>query len=59
MELLCPIDLLKDLLSEFDRSQRYEKLFQQINSNSGLGSYGLKEVIDYLKYNMLLLKLLK
>ena len=29
-----------------------EKLFQEINSNSGLGSYGLKEVIEMLKNNI-------
>jgi peptide chain release factor subunit 1 len=29
-----------------------EKLFQEINTNSGLGSYGLKEVIEMLKSNI-------
>ena len=29
-----------------------EKLFQQINSNTGLGSYGLKEVLEMLKNNI-------
>jgi peptide chain release factor subunit 1 len=29
-----------------------EKLFQEINTNSGLGSYGLKEVIEMLKNNI-------
>ena len=29
-----------------------EKLFQEINTNSGLGSYGLKEVIEMLKKNV-------
>ena len=29
-----------------------EKLFQEINTNTGLGSYGLKEVIEMLKNNI-------
>ena len=29
-----------------------EKLFQQINNNTGLGSYGLKEVLEMLKNNV-------
>jgi len=44
-----------DILSDFrmvEEKKIIEKLFQQINSNSGLGSYGLKEVIDYLKNNI-------
>ena len=29
-----------------------KELFQEINANSGLGSYGLKEVIEMLKNNI-------
>ena len=44
-----------DILSDFrmvEEKKIIEKLFQQINSNSGLGSYGLKEVIEMLKNNI-------
>jgi len=35
-----------------EEKQIVEKLFKQINSNSGLGAYGLNEVINYLKNNV-------
>ena len=41
-----------DILSNFrmvEEKKIIEKLFQEINTNSGLGSYGLKEVIEMLK----------
>ena len=40
-----------DILSDFrlvEEKQIVEKLFQQINSNSGLGVYGLDDIINYL-----------
>jgi len=46
-----------DILSDFrmvEEKQIIEKLFQQINSHSGLGAYGLKEVIELLKNNVVL-----
>ena len=40
-------------ISEWSRRKKIiEKLFQEINTNSGLGSYGLKEVIEMLKNNI-------
>ena len=44
-----------DILSNFrmvEEKKIIEKLFQEINSNTGLGSYGLKEVIEMLKKNI-------
>ena len=44
-----------DILSDFrlvEEKQIIEKLFQQINSNSGLGVYGLDDIINYLKNNV-------
>lgn len=44
-----------DILSNFrmmEEKQLVEKLFQKINSHSGLGTYGLKEVIELLKNNV-------
>jgi len=44
-----------DILSDFrmvEEKKIIEKLFQQINSHSGLGVYGLKEVIELLKNNV-------
>ncbi len=44
-----------DILSNFrmvEEKKIIEKVFQEINTNSGLGSYGLKEVIDMLKNNI-------
>ena len=35
-----------------EEKQIVEKLFKQINSSSGLGAYGLNEVINYLKNNV-------
>jgi peptide chain release factor subunit 1 len=35
-----------------EEKQIVEKLFKQINSNSGLGMYGLNEIINYLKNNV-------
>jgi len=35
-----------------EEKQIVEKLFKQINSNSGLGTYGLNEVINYLRNNV-------
>ena len=48
-------DKSSDILSNFrlvEEKQIVEKLFKQINSNSGLGAYGLNEVINYLKNNV-------
>ena len=44
-----------DILSDFrmvEEKNLIEKLFEQINSNTGLGSYGLNEVIEMLKNNI-------
>tara|TARA_B110000263_G_scaffold231761_1_gene227294 strand:+ start:18 stop:545 length:528 start_codon:yes stop_codon:yes gene_type:complete len=44
-----------DILSDFrlvEEKKIIEKLFQHINANSGLASYGLKEVIEFLKNNI-------
>jgi len=44
-----------DILSNFrmiEEKQLVEKLFKQINSNSGLGTYGFNDIIDYLKNNI-------
>jgi len=44
-----------EILSNFrlvEEKQIIEKLFQHINSNTGLGSYGLEEVIEMLKNNI-------
>ena len=44
-----------EILSNFrmvEEKKIIEKLFQHINSNTGLGSYGLKEVIEMLKNNI-------
>jgi len=44
-----------DILSNFrmvEEKKIIEKLFQEVNTNSGLGSYGLKEVIEMLKNNI-------
>ena len=44
-----------DILSNFrmvEEKKIIEKLFQEINANTGLGSYGLKEVIEMLKNNI-------
>ena len=44
-----------DVLSNFrlvEEKQIVEKLFKQINSNSGLGVYGLNEILNYLKNNV-------
>ena len=39
--------------SEWSKKKKIiEKLFQEINTNSGLGSYGLKEVIEMLRNNI-------
>ena len=35
-----------------EEKQIVEKLFKQINSNSGLGTYGLNEVMNYLRNNV-------
>jgi len=43
------------MLSDFrmiEEKQLVDKLFKQINSNSGLGVYGLNDVINYLKNNV-------
>ncbi|NIP62934.1 MAG: peptide chain release factor 1 [Nitrosopumilaceae archaeon] len=45
----------EDVLSDFrmvEEKKLVEKLFREINSHSGLGAYGLKEVIDLLKNNV-------
>ena len=44
-----------DILSNFrmvEEKKIIEKLFQEINTNSGLGSYGLNEVVGMLKDNI-------
>ena len=44
-----------DLLSNFrmvEEKLMVDKLFKQINSHSGLGVYGLDDIIDYLKNNV-------
>ena len=44
-----------EILSSFrmvEEKQLVEKLFQQINSHTGLGAYGLSEIIDLLKNNV-------
>ena len=44
-----------DILSNFrlvEEKQIVDKLFKQINSNSGLGVYGLNEILNYLKNNV-------
>ena len=44
-----------DILSNFrmvEEKKLVEDLFREINSHSGLGSYGLKEIIEYLKNNV-------
>jgi len=44
-----------DILSNFrmvEEKKIIERLFQEINTNSGLGSYGLNEVIEMLKNNI-------
>ncbi|HSB50155.1 MAG TPA: peptide chain release factor aRF-1 [Nitrosopumilaceae archaeon] len=44
-----------DILSDFrmvEEKQIVENLFQRINSHSGLGTYGLKEIIELLKNNV-------
>ena len=44
-----------DVLSNFrlvEEKQIVDKLFKQINSNSGLGVYGLDEILNYLKNNV-------
>ncbi|MDH3656556.1 MAG: peptide chain release factor aRF-1 [Nitrosopumilus sp.] len=44
-----------DILSDFrmvEEKKLVEDLFREINSHSGKGSYGLKEIIDYLKNNV-------
>jgi len=48
-------DKSSDILSNFrlvEEKQIVEKLFREINNNSGLGAYGLDEVINYLKNNV-------
>jgi len=44
-----------EILSDFrmvEEKQIIEKLFKHINSHSGLGTYGLKEIIELLKNNV-------
>jgi len=44
-----------EILSDFrmvEEKKIVEALFQHINSNTGLGAYGMKEVINYLKNNV-------
>ena len=44
-----------EILSDFrmvEEKKIIEKLFQQINNNTGLGSYGLNEVLEMLKNNI-------
>jgi peptide chain release factor subunit 1 len=44
-----------EILSNFrmvEEKKIIEKLFQQINNNTGLGSYGLQEVLDLLQKNI-------
>ena len=48
-------DRSSDILSNFrlvEEKQIVDKLFKQINSNSGLGVYGLDEILNYLKNNV-------
>ena len=48
-------DKSSDILSNFrlvEEKQIVEKLFREINNNSGRGAYGLSEVINYLKNNV-------
>ena len=44
-----------EILSDFrmvEEKKIVEELFKHINSNTGLGAYGMKEVINYLKNNV-------
>ena len=44
-----------EILSDFrmvEEKKIIEELFKHINSNTGLGAYGMKEVINYLKNNV-------
>ena len=44
-----------EILSDFrmvEEKKIIERLFQQINNNTGLGSYGLNEVLEMLKNNI-------
>ena len=44
-----------DILSDFrmvEEKKLVEDLFREINSHSGKGSYGLQEIIEYLKNNV-------
>ncbi len=44
-----------EILSDFrmvEEKKIVEQLFKHINSNTGLGAYGMKEVINYLKNNV-------
>jgi peptide chain release factor subunit 1 len=44
-----------EILSDYrmvEEKKMVEELFKHINTNTGLGSYGLKEVISYLKNNV-------
>ncbi len=44
-----------EILSDYrmvEEKKIVEDLFKQINTNTGLGSYGMKEVINYLKNNV-------
>ena len=48
-------DKSADILSNFrlvEEKQIVEKLFKEINTNSGLGVYGLADIINYLKNNV-------
>ena len=48
-------DKSSDILSNFrlvEEKQIVEKLFREINTNSGLGVYGLDDMINYLKNNV-------
>ena len=45
----------QDVLADFrlvEEKKLVEKLFREINSHSGLGIYGLKDIINYLKNNV-------
>jgi peptide chain release factor subunit 1 len=45
-----------DLLSDFrmvEEKKLVEELFKHINTRTGMASYGLKEIIDYLKNNVI------
>jgi peptide chain release factor subunit 1 len=45
----------QDVLADFrlvEEKKLVEKLFREINSHSGLGAYGLKDIINYLKNNV-------